>query len=224
MKKQGFTLIELLVVIAIIAILAAILFPVFANAKEHAKQTKCLNNLKQLTFAFRNYCDDYNGIMPNVICQDPWYDWAGSLTQGALFHVKDGQIWPYVKNSETYLCPSDSKQPALSIAGQPTNYEISYSLNYQLGSAYVTNAYNTGLTNLDTATAGRTSKILMLIHEDRERINGPHFYWKGNYDVPSKVHYDGTTVSYADGHCKWANHKQLTIEKNNNQWQSNLGH
>ncbi len=63
-RKRGFTLIELLVVIAIIAILAAILFPVFANAKERARQAKCLNNLKQLTVAFQAYVDDNNGYTP----------------------------------------------------------------------------------------------------------------------------------------------------------------
>lgn len=62
--KKGFTLIELLVVIAIIAILAAILFPVITAAKEQGRQTKCLNNLKQLTLAVPQYCEDNAGVMP----------------------------------------------------------------------------------------------------------------------------------------------------------------
>lgn len=62
--RHGFTLIELLVVIAIIAILAAVLFPVLSNAKERGREANCLNNLKQLMVAVRQYCDDHNGIMP----------------------------------------------------------------------------------------------------------------------------------------------------------------
>ena len=64
MKKTGFTLIELLVVIAIIAILAAILFPVFAKAREKARQTSCLSNLKQMQLAQMMYADDYDEVLP----------------------------------------------------------------------------------------------------------------------------------------------------------------
>src|SRR5947208_15879514 len=63
-QKRGFTLIELLVVIAIIAILAAILFPVFAQAREKARQTTCLSNMKQLGLGFRMYLQDYDGVFP----------------------------------------------------------------------------------------------------------------------------------------------------------------
>ena len=63
-RIRGFTLIELLVVIAIIAILAAILFPVFARAREKARITSCQNNMKQLGTAFAMYCSDYDGRMP----------------------------------------------------------------------------------------------------------------------------------------------------------------
>ncbi|MEN6404264.1 MAG: prepilin-type N-terminal cleavage/methylation domain-containing protein, partial [Armatimonadia bacterium] len=68
--KRGFTLIELLVVIAIIAILAAILFPVFAKAREKARQTSCLNNCKQLGTAIVQYCQDYDERMPKCYTAD----------------------------------------------------------------------------------------------------------------------------------------------------------
>src|SRR5947208_16218835 len=67
-QKRGFTLIELLVVIAIIAILAAILFPVFAQAREKARQTTCLSNLKQLGLGFRMYLQDYDDTFPGRAC------------------------------------------------------------------------------------------------------------------------------------------------------------
>ena len=75
MKRKGFTLIELLVVIAIIAILAAILFPVFAKAREKARQATCQSNLKQLGLAFFQYVQDYDGVLPplrNMLTNDSW--------------------------------------------------------------------------------------------------------------------------------------------------------
>lgn len=95
-SKNGFTLIELLVVIAIIAILAAILFPVFAQAREKARQTSCLSNNKQLATAIMMYAQDYDEQYPNGLQQDWWMDTWVRTTQ------------PYVKNFQVYRCPSDS--------------------------------------------------------------------------------------------------------------------
>jgi prepilin-type N-terminal cleavage/methylation domain-containing protein/prepilin-type processing-associated H-X9-DG protein len=96
MTKRGFTLIELLVVIAIIAILAAILFPVFARAREKARQASCSSNTKQLGLGFLMYVQDYDERFP------PQRDWAVS---GSFRHWVD-EIYPYVKNSQLYICPS----------------------------------------------------------------------------------------------------------------------
>ena len=91
--RRGFTLIELLVVIAIIAILAAILFPVFARAREKARQTSCLSNGKQLTLAFQMYAQDYDEVLP---CY--WY--GDSVGYWCVV------IYPYVKNEQIFVCPS----------------------------------------------------------------------------------------------------------------------
>ncbi|HEY3268108.1 MAG TPA: prepilin-type N-terminal cleavage/methylation domain-containing protein [Armatimonadota bacterium] len=100
MKRRAFTLIELLVVIAIIAILAAILFPVFASARRRAQQTACLSNLKQISLAFRAYNDDNdNHYMPAA----GWGPPSGSMWQGGSF-VRI--LAPYVKSDAVFLCPS----------------------------------------------------------------------------------------------------------------------
>lgn len=106
--KKAFTLIELLVVIAIIAILAAILFPVFASAKESARKTSCLNNSKQIATALYSYTID-NDDMP------PQTSWESELTrqpfnQGGKYQIHwTYLLQPYVKNWAIFTCPSDTK-------------------------------------------------------------------------------------------------------------------
>src|SRR5665213_297271 len=104
-SRRGFTLIELLVVIAIIAILAAILFPVFAKVREKARQTSCLSNMKQLGLAFAQYNEDYDEKQPN----GTWW----SYSSGAGW---DGEIYPYVKSVNVFLCPDDTTYSKVSYA------------------------------------------------------------------------------------------------------------
>ncbi|MDR3707348.1 MAG: DUF1559 domain-containing protein [Capsulimonadaceae bacterium] len=101
-SRNGFTLIELLVVIAIIAILAAILFPVFATAREKARQTACLSNMKQLGLAALQYIQDYDECYPKGI---PYQSDSYNYGMGWA-----GQIYPYVKSMGAFVCPSDSFQ------------------------------------------------------------------------------------------------------------------
>ena len=97
-KNSGFTLIELLVVIAIIAILASILFPVFARARESARRTSCLSNLKQIGLGIIQYTQDYDETMPMA-------NWGGNAGDG--FYWMDA-VQPYVKSTQLFTCPSRS--------------------------------------------------------------------------------------------------------------------
>ena len=105
-RSSGFTLIELLVVIAIIAILAAILFPIFAQAREKARQTSCLSNLKQMGLGLMQYTQDYDETYP--------YNWFGNLwatnpqTSTAPQYKWMDAIYPYVRNEQVFTCPSDT--------------------------------------------------------------------------------------------------------------------
>src|SRR5438552_8343561 len=95
-RIQGFTLIELLVVIAIIAILAAILFPVFAQAREKARAVSCLSNIKQLGLAVNMYVQDYDETYP-IACPNDWW-----------YYIWGVNVQPYIKNVQVFKCPSDS--------------------------------------------------------------------------------------------------------------------
>jgi prepilin-type N-terminal cleavage/methylation domain-containing protein len=99
-RQTGFTLIELLVVIAIIAILAAILFPVFARARENARRTSCLSNLKQIGLGIAQYTQDYDEKLVSYAYPNP----AGTVTYGWQVALD-----PYVKSYQMYVCPSAVK-------------------------------------------------------------------------------------------------------------------
>ncbi len=133
-SSRGFTLIELLVVIAIIAILAAILYPVLAAAKEKGRQTRCVANLKQLHIALICYVDDNNGRLPDARRGDPNTDANGiyysrvfqRAQRGATCDMKGPYLQdllkPYVKSPGVWLCPSINLRERL-----PAYYDFDYS-------------------------------------------------------------------------------------------------
>ena len=122
-KPSGFTLIELLVVIAIIAILAAILFPVFQKVRENARRTSCLSNMKQLGIGFTQYVQDSNERYP---CVDAVYPNEANDKNhpGGWANM----IYPFIKSTAVFACPDDSSAP---LAATP-NAKISYNMNYMI--------------------------------------------------------------------------------------------
>jgi prepilin-type N-terminal cleavage/methylation domain-containing protein/prepilin-type processing-associated H-X9-DG protein len=127
-QKKGFTLIELLVVIAIIAILAAILFPVFSRAREKARAAHCLSNLRQIGQAFLMYCQDWDEHIPYA---DPVPLWHCCNPAPAISIV----LQPYCKNMELFHCPNDTDpNDPLSYYQQQTSYFYRFACQFWWGS------------------------------------------------------------------------------------------
>ncbi len=130
-RKRGFTLIELLVVIAIIAILAAILFPVFGRARENARKTSCLNNLKQIGLAFTQYSQDYDEYMVKA-------RYSPSATSSWMLRLE-----PYTKNRQIFRCPSASDEETFTFESgfSFTGLTATQKATASLASYAVNNAY-----------------------------------------------------------------------------------
>ncbi len=127
--RKGFTLIELLVVIAIIAILAAILFPVFARARENARRSSCQSNMKQIGLGIIQYVQDYDEKFPNS--SD-----TNNRVGNNIIATWDLQIQPYVKSVQLLTCPSDTSTPTIDLGAPFGQVKRSYSVaNYINGVA-----------------------------------------------------------------------------------------
>jgi len=127
-RRFAFTLIELLVVIAIIALLAAILFPVFARARENARKASCQSNEKQLGLAFQQYAQDYDETFP-VTMYSPGNDTPRGAGWGSL-------VYPYVKSVQVYICPSDTTILGGGLTVGGANQPCSYAYNAGIGDGY----------------------------------------------------------------------------------------
>lgn len=204
----GFTLIELLVVIAIISILAAILFPVFARARENARRTSCVSNLKQLALGIRMYTQDYDERFPMYKMNDT------GVTASNPFGWSDA-IQPYINNKQVLQCPSEPNKPNISPSSPGyTDYWINAETASSATSASLaqvaypsqtvlsgdgdsgTSRYNAnGITNnkdgFNSSCSTRTSTDPQGLN--RAKIPG------GGYDR----HLEGTNIAFIDGHVKW---------------------
>ncbi len=217
-SKCGFTIIEILVVIGIIAILAAILFPVFLAIKERGRQAACLSNLMQLGKGMSLYGDEWNGYFPTSRLENGGYgnpsgNWAGVYDVHGKCDPTKGQIYRYVRNVGVYLCPSDrGRNPARVWADGALPYPLSYTMNN------ITD-YRTAIT-----MQSRSSKIGLLIQEDRDSINDGDFYWYGwkdgeeGKDNPSKIHGGGTCVLYCDLHVKCLKYETVLQALRDGEW------
>lgn len=191
-KKGGFTLIELLVVIAIIAILAAILFPVFGRARENARRTSCLFNVKQIGIGMMQYLQD-NDERYMVVAH------AGEEGATEDYHWFE-PLQPYVKSEQLFRCPSLSEStsdftPALG------------SLDERPETDYLINAFFAHGTN--QAQFQNIAEQISLA-ERGKGINGDDYHpfvEDGNppeFDlIGQKRHLDGSNFLFADGHAKW---------------------
>ncbi|MBC7288429.1 MAG: prepilin-type N-terminal cleavage/methylation domain-containing protein [Armatimonadetes bacterium] len=224
--RRGFTLIELLVVVAIIAILAAILFPVFARAREKAAQTSCLSNLKQIGLAVMMYAQDYDErllfayIVTPVQVRNRYVRWYypndPSRTENRLYW--SDLIQPYAKNEQLCICPSNP----MDWTGYSWNIHVGYA-----GALFTLPGYEnrTGpeYTGYPLAQIKFPAETLVLVDHSRiGRVNSqyssPWYYnfigWPGSvYDQPAcwlpGTHNDGQNVILADGHAKWYRYPQF---------------
>jgi prepilin-type N-terminal cleavage/methylation domain-containing protein/prepilin-type processing-associated H-X9-DG protein len=215
MKRQGFTLIELLVVIAIIAILAAILFPVFGRARENARRSACSSNLKQIGLGLVQYAQDNDERMPmwtrNTAGTELEPD-ANQFMTGRNNAFKS--IQPYLKNTQVYACPSGIP----STTASPTDYRP----NEYSDTNYVLNG-----PALEIHIAAYPSPSeLVFVHEKPTRSNvlevrpfavrytqGKKFQQWTNFingqQWFSNNHFEGGNLLYVDGHVKWMKNSAL---------------
>ncbi len=140
LKNRGFTLIELLVVIAIIAILAAILFPVFARAKKAAQKTMCGSNLQQIAKALIQYTQDHDGRCPRLCTvsttgKEVWEN-GGSTADNSVWRASNAtylDLQSYIKSDKVFICPGgDRTCDFTTLSGKLTRYEIDYRFNISM--------------------------------------------------------------------------------------------
>jgi prepilin-type processing-associated H-X9-DG protein/prepilin-type N-terminal cleavage/methylation domain-containing protein len=173
-RLVGFTLIELLVVIAIIAILAAILFPVFATAREKARQSTCASNLKQISLADAQYSQDFDeALVPDYIGYDGWWGYGGNQRWMDL-------LYPYVKAERVFDCPDDKNLQSnayqwcnLAVYGTDTQENA-----WDPGSYGINNTYWDG--------------------SDNVKSPGPGLFPNGAPIILSQLAHPATTVHFVD--------------------------
>ncbi len=219
-RMSGFTLIELLVVIAIIAILAAILFPVFARARENARKSTCQSNLKQLGIGFAMYCQDYDQTYPDcryggagVPDPNPWRDPAR-----VVWYSFAEVVQPYIKNWDVFWCPSQPK-PATPAYAQAGPYVHIYAYGRQLGYFNGSAGHSTQPWILSEARLAQPAETVNIQESNGCARPGPRYIswpgsnvavpWANDNFAPSMRHMDGSNLLFYDGHVKWARREAM---------------
>ncbi len=229
-RLTGFTLIELLVVIAIIALLIALLQPIFSKAKAKAQEAACLNNLKQLQICAKLYSLDYDGFLPpnrnvyNLGTQTPSKAFDSNMTWCAGLapydttteNIERGKLFPYNKSTDIYRCPSDrsrvrTEEGEILPIRRTRSYNLSQSIN---GLPYPDNTVYLPCfakeTDIDNPTP---AKLLFFVDVHERSIFDSHFgipprNWRFGenlrqwWDIPTGRHSQGGNFSFADGHVK----------------------
>ncbi|MDH7570689.1 MAG: prepilin-type N-terminal cleavage/methylation domain-containing protein [Armatimonadota bacterium] len=199
MKRRGFTLIELLVVIAIIAILAAILFPVFARARENARKAICLSNSKQMGSALMMYYQDYEEALPFRQFPLPApFTYRGYTHTQLLWYMA---LEPYYKNTQVFTCPSSD----FVWKGQYTG-DTRYGINTILAISPTANAAPIKLAQIQYPAE------TIMIGESDWTHSTADYGWSNSYMLsipfhPSRFipqrHFEGANIIFVDGHAKW---------------------
>ncbi len=212
-ESRAFTLIELLVVIAIIAILAAILFPVFAKAREKARQTSCLSSAKQLGLSALQYAQDYDELFP-LSYQDVTSG-AGSAAQIPL--TWPNRLQPYIKSEQLYACPSDGRAPHVDFPGcRPI--QQSYAWNRFAGIDIPAWGY---FNTLSLGQSAAPSQMVLLADDSSDwlaagygarfnTLDSPDWFEALHREVFAGRHNAGDNLLFVDGHVKWVNTSSLT--------------
>lgn len=192
-RRYGFTLIELLVVIAIIAILAAILFPVFARAREKARQTSCLSNLKQIALADLMYAQSYDETMASYLSHMPSVPYDYRYDYREMLH-------PYLMNEQIWECPSGTRavgySPNITSIGIPTSADNTHTYLY----------------------AFRKLAIFDYPAETAIYADANTHWWRSTSTEVQRMefrHNDGVNASFLDGHAKWVSEGYVRGESAN---------
>ncbi len=207
-SRVGFTLIELLVVIAIIAILAAILFPVFARAKAKALQTRCLSNIKNIALAFQIYASDHDEMLPDVL--NSTYGWDTWNPGGGIPGTQDfmadllSKLLPYTKSTQIWYCDTDpwGSQPSADNPAADGVVSYSYCVQWKTvcdedAGKWVEDPFCPELNEYGDDFIGRNpSKQCLMID------NGLADLPSNDLDDYETAHGDMSNVAFWDGHAK----------------------
>lgn len=203
-RRFGFTLIELLVVIAIIATLAAILFPVFSRAREAARRTQCISNVRQLGMATMQYVQDYDEMFPPRMPNPP----AGPGYPCKPCRTIDWRIYPrpYIKSEGLFFCPSDGGVPALFASTDPT-------FGGPVGREIAKGGYGTSycLNTVMTRLGGMAAVV-----QPADTYLGAEIYpWHnsdGQANIAAKTGHPSRVAYFCDGHAKMASEQAIASQ------------